>query len=172
MDIFCIDCGHRLEGRLAFGKIRGVCPRCGHVHFEDPKVAVGVIVEQDGKIVLGRRAHEPQLGRWSFPSGFVDAGEAPEDAAAREVEEETGLRVSIDRLLGVYSTSGERTIFIAYAGSVIGGELVAGEECYEVEAFLPNALPELAFPHDASILKTWASSSSASPESQPSRNPS
>ncbi len=81
-------------------------------------------------------------------------------AAAREVVEETGLEVRIDRLLGAYSTAGERVIFIAYAGSVVGGALAAGEECIEVAAFAPDALPELAFPHDEAILRTWAASRS------------
>src|SRR6266513_2157275 len=124
MAVFCTECGARMEQRLAFGQTRDVCPDCGHVHFVDPKVAVGVVVAIDGKIVLGKRAHEPNLGRWSFPSGFVDVGEVLEDAAVREVEEETGLKVQIDRLLGVYSTAGERTVFVAYAGSVVGGEMV------------------------------------------------
>ena len=153
---YCTDCGSRLEERHVAGRMRGVCPACGHVHFEDPKVAVGVVVERDGLIVLGRRAHEPNLGRWSFPSGFVDVGEVLEAAAAREVEEETGLQVRIDRLLGVYSTAGDRTIFIAFAGSVIGGEIVAGEECLEVAAFPPRSLPALAFPHDDAIVRAWA----------------
>jgi 8-oxo-dGTP diphosphatase len=154
---FCVECGSRLEEKLAFGRLRGVCPGCGKVHFEDPKVAVGVVVELDGKVVLGKRGHEPMLGRWSFPSGFLDAGEVVEEAAAREVEEETGLKVSIDRLLGVYSTAGERVVFIAFAGGVIGGELVAGDECLEVGAFDPAALPELAFPHDGEILAAYLS---------------
>lgn len=141
---------------MAFGRTRQVCGNCGHVHFEDPKVAVGVVVEQDGMIVLGRRNHEPNIGRWSFPSGYLDAGELPEEAAVREVEEETGLKVAIERLLGVYATAGERTIFIAYAGLVIGGEMEAGEECLEVRAFRPEDLPELAFPHDAAIIEAWA----------------
>jgi 8-oxo-dGTP diphosphatase len=156
MAAYCTECGSRLVSKLAFGRTRQVCPKCGHVHFEDPKVAVGVVVEKDGMIVLGRRNHEPQIGRWCFPSGYIDAGEAPEDAAIREVEEETGLIVQIDRLLGVYSSPGERTLFIAYAGSVTGGELEAGEECFEVRAFRPDDLPELAFPHDTAILEVWA----------------
>lgn len=141
---------------MAFGQLRGVCPGCGHVHFIDPKVAVGVIIELDGGIVLGKRAHDPNLGQWSFPSGFVDAGELLEHAAAREVVEETGLEVSIDRLLGVYSTEGERTVFVAYAGSVVGGKLEAGEECLEVGSFPLDRLPELAFPHDDEIVAAWA----------------
>jgi ADP-ribose pyrophosphatase YjhB (NUDIX family) len=154
---YCADCGARLEERFAFAKARPVCPSCGRVHFEDPKVAVGVVVELDGRIVLGQRAHEPKLGGWSFPSGFVEAGEVLEDAAVREVEEETGLHVRIDRLLGVYSTAGERTVFIAYAGTAIRGVLSAGDECLEVRALAPDALPELAFPHDAAVLAAWAS---------------
>ena len=152
---FCSRCGTKLEERLAFGKLRGVCPACGAVAFEDPKVAVGVIVELNGGIVLGKRNHEPKLGMWSFPSGYVDAGELLEAAAVREVQEETGLRIHVDRLIGVYSTAGERTVFIAYAGSVIGGELVAGDECIEVGSFPIDALPELAFPHDEAIVAAW-----------------
>ena len=163
MASFCVDCGTRLEQRTVFGQPRGVCPTCDHVHFDDPKLAVGVVVEMDGAIVLGLRAHEPNLGRWSFPSGFVDAGEALEAAAIREVEEETGLKVRIDRLLGVYSTTGERVVFVAYAGSVIGGEIAAGEECFEVAAFPPDALPELAFPHDGAILDAWSAGRDGGP---------
>jgi 8-oxo-dGTP diphosphatase len=157
MAMHCRECGHALEQRPAFGKTRGVCPSCGYTHFEDPKVAVGVVVEKDGGILLGLRNHEPKLGCWSFPSGFVDAGEVPEDAARREVEEETGVQVQLDRLLGVYSNEGERVIFLAYAGHAIGGHLEAGEECIEVAVFPRDRLPELAFPNDGAILDAWSS---------------
>ncbi len=156
MAAYCTECGHRLEQREAFGKVRGVCPNCGRVHFDDPKVAVGVVVELDGEIVLARRNHEPKMGCWSFPSGFVDAGEVLEAAAAREVEEETGLKVNIGRLLGVFSDEGNRTVFIAYAGTATGGSLEAGDECFEVGAFAPDQLPELGFPHDDAIVAAWS----------------
>jgi 8-oxo-dGTP diphosphatase len=157
MASFCRECGVHLQPQIAFGRVRGVCPDCGAVDFEDPKVAVGVVVELDGRIVLGKRNHEPKLGCWSFPSGFVDSGEVLEDAALREVEEETGLSVRLDRLLGVYSRKGERVVFVAYAGAVVGGSLSPGEECMEVASFAPDQLPELAFPNDAAILAAWAS---------------
>jgi len=157
MATFCRECGAALEPRTAFGKTRGVCPSCGYTHFEDPKVAVGVVVELDGGILLGKRNHDPMIGCWSFPSGFVDAGEVPEDAAVREVEEETGIVVALDRLLGVYSKAGERVIFIAYAGHAVGGRLEAGDECIEVCTFPPDDLPKLAFPNDGAILAAWRS---------------
>jgi 8-oxo-dGTP diphosphatase len=157
MAVYCRECGTALEERLAFGRMRSVCPGCGYTHFDDPKVAVGVVVELDGGILLGKRNHEPKLGCWSFPSGFVDAGEIPEDAAIREVEEETGIQVALDRMLGVYSKAGERVIFIAYAGHAVGGYLEAGEECIEVRTFAADAMPELAFPNDGAIMAAWRS---------------
>jgi 8-oxo-dGTP diphosphatase len=101
------------------------------------------------------------LGRWSFPSGFVDAGEELEAAAVREVEEETGVMVRIDHLLGAYSRGGDRTVFIAYAGTAVGGELRSGDETFEVGAFAADELPELAFPHDRAILAAWQGSRSS-----------
>src|SRR3990172_6093685 len=132
---FCQECGARLEQRSAFGKTRGVFPRCGHVYFDDPKVAVGVVIDHEGLIVLVRRGHEPQIGRWSFPSGYIDAGETLEGAAVREAEEETGLRIRIDRLIGAYSEAWNRTVFVAYAAAAIGGEMAAGGGCIEGRGF-------------------------------------
>ena len=132
------------------------CGECGFVQWWDPKVAAGVVVEYRDKVLLVRRNHEPAYGRWSFPSGFVDAGEVVEEAAAREVLEETGVEVGIDRLLGVYSTAGERTIFVAFAGVATAGEPGPGDdEVMEVGLFAPDDLPELAFPHDPAILAAW-----------------
>ncbi len=152
---FCLQCGTRLRRRLAFGRRRLVCPQCGYVHFNDPKVAVGVLAQRRGRLLLVRRNLEPHQGEWSFPSGFVDAGEALEEAAVRETKEETGLDVRIERLLGAYSTAGERVIFIAYAARVTGGRIQVGAECQDVRFFPPNELPTLAFPHDAAIMHAW-----------------
>ena len=150
---FCPQCGSPLRRRTAFGRTRRVCPQCGYVYFNDPKVAVGVLAERRGRLLLVRRNHEPHLGEWSFPSGYVDAGEVLQEAAARETKEETGLDVRIDRLLGAWSSRGERVIFIAYAARVTGGRIEIGPECMEVRFFPPDALPPLAFPHDQTILR-------------------
>jgi mutator protein MutT len=134
-----------------------VCPECGHVHFDDPKVAVGVVAERHGQILLVQRNHEPHLGEWSFPSGYVDRGEVPEEAAVRETKEETGLDVTLSGLLGAWSTRGERVIFLAYAARVAKGAIVVGPECIDVRFFALDELPPLAFPHDDAVLRAWRS---------------
>jgi ADP-ribose pyrophosphatase YjhB (NUDIX family) len=155
---FCPACGTRLEPDTGPGG-RPACPQCGFVRYEDPKVATGVVAERDGQILLVRRNHEPMLGRWSFPSGFVDAGEAVSDAAVREVREETGVEVRIDRLLGVYSRAGDTVVFIAYAGVIVDGTPEPSDEAFEVGLFAPEAMPELAFPHDDAIVAAWLGAS-------------
>jgi ADP-ribose pyrophosphatase YjhB (NUDIX family) len=125
------------------------------VRFHDPKLAAGVVVEHEGRLLLIRRNHEPALGRWSFPSGFVDAGEVVEEAARREVREEAGVDVRLDGLLGVFSSEGHPVVFIAYAGVSEGGTPAPGDEAFEVGLFDPGDLPELAFDHDGEIIEAW-----------------
>jgi ADP-ribose pyrophosphatase YjhB (NUDIX family) len=146
---------------MAFGRRRLVCPACGQVHFHDPKVAVGVLAERHGRLLLVKRNHDPRMGQWSFPSGYIDAGEVLEDGAIRETKEETGLDVRIEWLLGAYSRAGERVIFLAYGARVTGGKIAVGPECQDVRFFDPDALPPLAFPHDTSIVAGWRSFLSA-----------
>jgi ADP-ribose pyrophosphatase YjhB (NUDIX family) len=125
------------------------------VHFDDPKVAVGVVAERNGTILLTRRNHEPKMGAWSFPSGFVDAFEDVYAAAVREAWEETGLTVRIEHLLGVYQEPESRVIFLAFAATVDNGEPVAGDEAYEVRFFPLDELPPPAFHHDPAIMRAW-----------------
>ena len=125
------------------------------VVYFDPKLAAVVLVSDSDNLLFVRRAIEPMLGRWSFPSGYVDRGEAVEHAAVREVREETNLDVETTGLLGVYSRNGSPVALVAYAARVTGGVLRAGDEAQDARFFPVNALPELPFPHDDQILKDW-----------------
>ena len=151
---FCLQCGAELAAGVGPGGQPG-CRGCGFVLFSNPKLAAGVVVEHEGAILLVRRNHEPMYGRWSFPSGFVDAGEVVEEAACREVLEETGVEVRIERLLGVYSQRDHPIVFVAYAGRSVAGAPMSGDEALEVGLFPPDALPDLAFPHDPAIIEAW-----------------
>jgi ADP-ribose pyrophosphatase YjhB (NUDIX family) len=146
---FCPECGLALEARRLKPNepARHVCPGCEFVHFPDPKVAAGCIVESKEGIVLLRRAIEPGYGKWVFPGGYVDRGEEVTLAAVREAREEAGLDVRIDRLIGIYSYAGRTPIIIVYAATVTGGELAVDEEGLEARWFEPQAIPwdDLAF---------------------------
>ncbi len=152
---YCPYCRSELELRLIAGRERPYCPACARPFFSDPKLAVAVIIYHEGQIVLQRRAIEPGIGLWSFPSGFVDRGEVVEEAALREVREETGLLVELERLVGLYSHRGHPVVLAVYQARVVGGQLQASEESSAVAWFPLDALPPLAFPHDLVILQDW-----------------
>ncbi len=154
---YCSACGTKLRSRRYEGRRRRACPDCGLVAFDDPKVAVGVLATRNGKLLLVQRARNPNRGAWSFPSGFVDAGEGLKEAAVRETKEETGLDIRIQRQLGAFAAPGERVVFIAYAARVLRGRIAIGRECQDVRYFDRDALPLLAFDHDSEILRIWRS---------------
>jgi ADP-ribose pyrophosphatase YjhB (NUDIX family) len=145
---YCPRCATPLETRPVSGKARRACPACGFIHFTDPKVGVGVLVVQDGKVLLVRRVMDPERGKWSLPSGYLDQGEDPKETAVREVLEETNLQVAIDGLLEVYHNppaQGGASIFILYRARLLGGEPRAGDDADAVDFFSLDNLPELAF---------------------------
>ncbi len=145
---FCPYCGAAIERRLLNGAERAACPSCGWIHYEDPKVAAAVLVEQDGRVLLTRRINEPFQGFWTLPAGFVDAREDPVEAAERECREETGLNVRVTALLDLISGREHEhgaDILLVYKAEVTGGELLAGDDASEVAFFDRRDLPALAF---------------------------
>lgn len=137
------------------GKTRPQCPVCGYTIYEDPKVAVAVLIERDGRVLLGRRTMNPGKGRWSFPCGFVDRGEVVQEAAQREVREETGLEVQLGPLVGLYSHRGNPVILAVYSGKAVDGQPEPGDDLDQLGWYYPDGLPELAFEHDPEIIADW-----------------
>ncbi len=136
-----------------------MCPVCGYIHFEDPKVAAAVVVEREGRILLVRRGYSPQEGKWSLPAGFVDGGEDPQAAAARECLEETGLSVRIAGLFDViYGREHPRgaSIVIVYRAEVQAGTLTPGDDAAEAAFFAAAELPPLAFRATEQAVRRWA----------------
>ena len=156
--MFCQRCGAPTEERSVDGRKRPVCTGCGAVVYLDPKLAVTVVIEQDGCVLLGKRAawtRSPDA--WSFPAGFVERGEVVETAAIREVAEETGLGVELGPVLGVFSEPGETVVLLIFPAISFTGVPLAGDDLTDLRWFVPDALPELAFSHDTAILRLWQS---------------
>lgn len=160
---FCPLCGGRLTPKTvkAGEAERPVCGDCGHVVYLDPKVAVGAIIRNgDGKIALVRRSIEPGYGKWVFPGGYVDRGEALTAAAAREAQEESNLRIRVDGLVNLYSYAGRTPIIVVYAATAVGGTLRADDESLEAAWFREADVPwpELAFRSTRDALRDYFNS--------------
>lgn len=147
--VYCPRCATPLETRAITDKPRRVCPACDFIYFTDPKVGVGVLVIEEGKVLLVRRTMKPERGKWSIPAGFLDRDEDPELVAVREAQEETGLHVEIEDLVDVYynppSPEGGASVFILYRARLLGGELKAGDDADAAGFFSPDELPDIAF---------------------------
>jgi ADP-ribose pyrophosphatase YjhB (NUDIX family) len=156
---YCPQCGSQMHTRRILGRPREACPHCGYVHFIDPKVGAGVLVEKDGAVLLVRRAVAPEKDKWCLPAGFVEYDEAPDAAAARECREETGLEVQIFKLLTVdqyFEDSRGPGIIIFYQACITGGELVPGDDANEAKFFEPDRLPDaIAFRTHRDLLSRW-----------------
>jgi 8-oxo-dGTP diphosphatase len=156
---YCPVCAHSLVEQDVGGVLRPVCSACNFIVFLDPKVVAVVVVWHEGKFLLGKRSIEPGKGKWSFFGGYVQRGEKVEEAAMREVKEETNLDVQLEGLIGIYSERGDPHVLIVYQASVSNDQVntlaVQAEEVSELSFFTWEELPPLAFPVDAQILQDW-----------------
>lgn len=160
---FCPYCGTRLELHMRFDRVRPTCPSCGYVHFHDPKVAVIALVTWRSRVLLVRRGVEPMAGRWALPGGYMDAGEMPEGALVRELQEEVGLTVQVKRLLAIYPMIGRGAsssgIVLAYHAFVDGAgppPLCPRDDACAAAWWDADKLPDdLAFESTVTLLREW-----------------
>ena len=117
------------------------------MYFVEPKVGVGVMVVEDNRLLLVRRAMEPEKGRWSLPAGYLDHGESPVETAVREAREETGLEVRITGLVDAFHNppGAGATVFLLYRAERVRGEPTAGDDADAARFFARDELPPLAF---------------------------
>ena len=127
---------------------RSVCAACGFVDYMNPKIVVGSVAIWNEKILLCRRAIEPRKGYWTLPAGFLELGETAEDGAIREAWEEARARLSLERLLAVYSVPRISQVQLMYRARLENEEVSAGPESEEVmlAAWDDIPWPDIAFP--------------------------
>jgi ADP-ribose pyrophosphatase YjhB (NUDIX family) len=154
-------CATALERRQVGDRERSVCPACGYIHFRNPGVGVAALVEDEaGRILMIRRGPgATQPGLWAIPAGYVDYGEDVQEAAARELLEETGLEVEIGEPIFVASNfhdPAKLTVGIWLRGTVLGGRLEAGDDADDAGYFPLDDMPPLAFETDAALFARLA----------------
>jgi ADP-ribose pyrophosphatase YjhB (NUDIX family) len=147
---YCSACGQPVQQRVPDGDHlpRHVCPACGTIHYQNPKLIVGCVAEHDGRILLCRRAIEPRLGYWTIPAGFMENGETLQAGAAREAAEEAEAEVEIGSLLAVVNVVHAHQVHVMFRARLPKPEFGAGAESLEVELVSPEDIPwpEMAFP--------------------------
>jgi ADP-ribose pyrophosphatase YjhB (NUDIX family) len=149
----------RTDGRVE-------CPACGFVRYANPVPAVAaLVVDDDGRLLLGRRAFEPDAGLWDTIGGFVDEEEDLLDAVHREVLEETGLEIEVGDFVGGFSDQygsaddAPTALNLVFEARAVGGEAQPADDVSELAWFSGDALPaddELAFRWIGRALRQWA----------------
>jgi len=116
-----------------------------------PSITVDIIIPTSDGIVLVKRAHDPYKGKWALPGGFVRYGEMVEDAAVREAEEETSLKVKLRKIVGVYSDPSRdprgHVVSVCFLAARINGRPLAKGDAAEARIFKDIPWGELAFDH-------------------------
>jgi 8-oxo-dGTP diphosphatase len=108
--------------------------------------AGAVIKDDEARLLLILRGHDPGKGLWSIPGGRIEPGETDRDAVVREVREETGLEVACGRLLGAVERPGHAGDVIEirdYTAVHVGGELAAGDDAADARWFTPDEVLSL-----------------------------
>ncbi len=157
--IYCQECGDKLDKVETDSRERKKCSSCDKIAYENPVPATAAILFNDkGELLLVKRNVEPKIGEWCLPGGFTEIGETPEECCLRELEEETGLKGSIGRIIG--SVPGinpfYRSVLVTgYSIMDYSGELKAGDDSDEAGFFELNNIPEIAFKSHRELLKTY-----------------
>ena len=146
---FCPLCKCHLCKRQVDGRKRLVCQKCGWIYYGNPlPVAVCVVKNREGKILVAKRNFKPGVNKWAFPGGFIESGETPEIACLRELEEETGLKGKIKRLIGIYIQKTRyygSLLVIGYEVSISKDKLLLNNELKEAKFFSKKDLPAIPF---------------------------
>ena len=146
---FCAECGHAVEHRIPPGDQlpRYVCPACGTIHYQNPKIVAGCVPEHEGRILLCRRAIEPRYGFWTIPAGFMENGETTQQAAQRESLEEACAQVEVGSLLAVVHVLHADQVHVMFRARLPVPQFAAGAESLEVMLCEEAAIPwdDIAF---------------------------
>ena len=156
LNSYCRSCGTKLGDVLD----RKRCLACKKILYSNPFPAVCTLVSDGSSVLLCKRQSKTVgTGKWCLPAGYIEWGEDFITAGRREVLEETGLTVQIDRILSVVSnffSPNLHSLVIVLHAKVLGGVMQAGDDADQVAWYDPlKELPPLAFEADVHIIERF-----------------
>lgn len=156
---FCAHCGSPVEQKIPTGdnRPRHVCPACGTIHYQNPRMVVGTLPTWEGLVMLCRRAIEPRHGYWTLPAGFMENGESAAEGALRETLEEACARVELIAPYTMVSVPYIDQIHVLFRAQLLDLDFAPGSESLEVKLFAEADIPwdELAFRSVSLTLRTF-----------------
>jgi 8-oxo-dGTP diphosphatase len=159
---YCPRCRSELQNET--NHVR--CPSCGFIQYAAScPTASAFVLDENDRILLGRRSIEPDLGKWDVPGGFLEEGEDPVAGLRRELREETGLEIEVGEFIGVFTdTYGEMAnapsvLNLVWEARIASGEPTPDDDVAELHWVPRDRLPEdvdFAFRWLAPGLRSWA----------------
>jgi ADP-ribose pyrophosphatase YjhB (NUDIX family) len=154
----------RCSGEITIEDGRVDCTECGYRNYASSKpTSSALCVDDDGRVMLSRRAVAPFEGHWDLPGGFLEEGEHPRDGVRRELREEAGIEIDPLELLGVwmdrYGGGGAAvaTLNFYWTARIVDGDPQPADDVAELRWFALDEIPydELAFAHLDQVLARW-----------------
>ena len=158
---YCSHCGSLISITVPEGdnRPRHVCTSvsCGSIHYQNPNIVAGCLIEHGDALLLCKRAIEPRYGLWTLPAGFLENGESVEEGALRETREEACADVEIMQLYTMFSLTHINQVYMMFRARLHEPLFSPGEESLEVGLFEESEIPwsELAFPVMNQTLKHY-----------------
>ena len=153
----CPRCGAGVEP--GGGQVE--CAECGFKAYSSSKpTASAACLDTEGRVMLSRRAIEPEQGKWDFPGGFLDEEEHPLDCLRRELREEAGVEIEPLDFIGVWldkyggDGSAATTLNLYWTARIVSGTPEPDDDVAELRWFVPADFShdDLAFPHTREVL--------------------
>ena len=160
--MYCPYCGGELEEAIIEQRLRKHCAKCERVVYVNPLPVVGcLLVNSEGEILLVLRKHDPCKDMWCLPMGFAEVDEDIQQAALRELEEETHVKGRVIRLLDAATEDSSHygnMVVITYEVEYVSGEIKAGDDAKDARFFPIDDLPELAFKANVTAVRKYQES--------------
>ena len=140
---FCSNCGSAVESAVPPGddRPRFVCPACGMIHYQNPKLVVGCIPVWKTRVLLCQRAIKPCYGLWTLPAGYLENGESVAEGAIREAREEARASLSDLEPYALYNICHINQVYLFFRAKLLDLKFRPGRESQEVRLFEQSEIP-------------------------------
>jgi ADP-ribose pyrophosphatase YjhB (NUDIX family) len=140
---YCSNCAAPVTLKVPPGDSlpRFICDACSTIHYQNPRMVVGCIVEWEDRILLCRRAIEPRYGMWTVPAGYMENGETTDQGAARETLEEANARVELGPLYALYNIPHINQVYLLFRARLLDLDFSPGAETLEVKLCRQEDIP-------------------------------